>query len=73
MTYDEIEVAALELGPEDRSRLGEILLQNVSGSISMAWAAESLRRLRELEAGTATEIPLDEVLRRARAAIGRLS
>lgn len=73
MTYDEIERAALKLGPEDRSRLAEILLQSVSDSISIAWAVESLRRLQELEAGTAREVPLDEVLWRARAAIGRLS
>jgi hypothetical protein len=71
MTYDEIEDAALDLGPEDRSRLAEILLQSVSDSISIAWAVESLRRLQELEAGTASEIPLDEVLRRARVAAGQ--
>ena len=69
MTY-EIERAALDLGSGDRIRLAEILWQSVSDSISIAWAVESIRRLRELEAGTAMEIPLDEVLRRARAAAG---
>lgn len=73
MTYVEIERAALKLGPHDRIRLAAVLWESVDDSLELAWAAESIRRLKELEAGTARDIPLEIALRRARAAVGRTS
>lgn len=69
MTYEEIEQAALALCPDERIQLAETLCESVNDSLAIEWAAESIRRLQELESGTAREVPLDEVLRRARAAI----
>jgi hypothetical protein len=45
-----------------------LLLRHNDG-IEEAWAAEVDRRLAEIEAGTATLIPLDQAIRRARQAL----
>ena len=44
-------------------------LEELAAEIEASWTEEAERRLDELEQGRVTELPADEVLRRARAAI----
>jgi putative addiction module component (TIGR02574 family) len=73
MIFTDIEKEALSLTLEEQTQLVNSLVTNIESTtdaeISHSWALESLRRLKELEDGTAKEIPLEDVLRRARTAI----
>jgi putative addiction module component (TIGR02574 family) len=73
MIFTDIEKEALSLTLEEQTQLVNSLVTNIESTtdaeISHSWALESLRRLKELEDGTAKEIPLEDVLRRARMAI----
>ena len=64
----EIESQALQLSPPDRSELIHRLIVSLEGEpedspevIAKAWDAEIARRVAEIDAGTATLIPQDEV------------
>lgn len=73
MIFTDIEKEALSLTLEEQTRLVNSLVSHIEGAtdaeISHSWALESLRRLKELEDGNAKEIPLEDVIRRARMAI----
>ncbi len=73
MNVDAVEAEAMKLEIDARARLAERLILSLDAppeeeNLSL-WVAEAERRLRELRAGTAREIPADEVFDRARAAI----
>jgi len=67
----EIEVQALQLSPEDRAQLADILLASLSSDAELeeAWSAEAERRLAELESGSVVGIPVEVAIARAREAI----
>jgi putative addiction module component (TIGR02574 family) len=73
MKLEELEIEVMKLGLEERAALAEKLILSLD-ALSEAenlrlWIAEAERRLKELREGTATEVPAQEVFRRARAAI----
>ena len=64
----EIEVQALALTPKERGELIHRLIVSLEGEpedspevIAKAWDAEIARRVAEIDAGTATLVPQDEV------------
>lgn len=63
-----VEVAALELGPEERAQLAERLLASLprDSEVQAAWDEEIKRRVAELEAGLMETIPAAEVFAEAR-------
>ncbi|MBC8183197.1 addiction module protein [candidate division KSB1 bacterium] len=73
MSLKELETEAMKLGIEDRAALAEKFLLSVDAPSDTEnltlWVAEAERRLKELRDGTAEGVPVDEVFRRARAAI----
>jgi putative addiction module component (TIGR02574 family) len=71
MPFADIESEALKLSPEERVLLAEHLLASVgaNGTVEAAWEVEVERRLRELDAGEAETIPLEEAVKRARQAL----
>lgn len=73
MNVDAVEAEAMKLEIDARARLAERLILSLDAPPEeenlRLWVAEAERRLRELRAGTAREIPADEVFRRARAEI----
>ena len=73
MKLEELENEVMKLGLEDRAALAEKLILSLDAPSEAEnlrlWIAEAERRLKELREGTATEVPAQEVFRRARAAI----
>jgi putative addiction module component (TIGR02574 family) len=73
MKLEELEIEVMKLGLEERAALAEKLILSLDAPSEAEnlrlWIAEAERRLRELREGTATEVPAQEVFRRARAAI----
>ncbi len=71
MGIEELETEVLKLDPSTRARLAERLLQSLETlsdtENESLWADEAERRLAELDTGTVTARPADEVLRNARA------
>lgn len=67
----ELESQALRLTPEERALLADHLLASLApdSAVEEAWAAESQRRLAELEADAALAVPIDAAIDRARRAI----
>ena len=69
-TYEEIMNAALALPPDARAMLAEHLMESLDAEnqeeIDALWAKEAERRARELEDGTVTAIPGEEVMNRLR-------
>lgn len=69
-----LESKVMKLGMEDRARLAEKLILSLDAPPAeenlRLWVAEAERRLQELRAGMAREIPAREVFRRANAALG---
>ena len=69
-TYEEIISAALALPPGSRAMLAEHLLESLDGEdqqkIDALWAEEAERRDRDIEDGTVTAIPGEEVMKRLR-------
>ena len=61
------------LAPEDRSRLGDLLLESLHeaplGQVEAAWDAKAERRLAAYERGEIQAVDGEEVLARARAPI----
>lgn len=73
ISYEQLEVGALHLPPEDRSKLASRLLESLetgeSGpesredddfTISPEWAAELDRRVKAIDDGTAKMIPMED-------------
>lgn len=67
MSIEELEVAAMQLPPAERERLGEKLLSSVDTPLEYEneWAEEADRRIEEMLNGTVKPVPGDEVLRAA--------
>jgi putative addiction module component (TIGR02574 family) len=68
---DEILDEAMQLSVEERSWLGEDLLDSVKTgeerAIEQEWLVEIERRVAEVEAGTAVLIPAEQVIRELKA------
>lgn len=68
-----LEQQALNLTPEERARLAEVLLESLRDSpqsdIEAAWEQEVARRVAEIENGSVPLIPIAEVLAQARSAL----
>jgi len=73
MKLEELENEVMKLGLEERAALAEKLILSLDAPSEAEnlrlWIAEAERRLKELREGTATEVPAQEVFRRARVAI----
>lgn len=73
MSLEELVAEVKKLSIEDRVSLAKWIVESLDelseAEIEALWGQEAERRLDELEQGRATEIPAEEVLRRARAAI----
>ena len=71
MTIDEIMREALRLEPAARASIAHELLGSLESlsepEIEQLWLQEAERRSAEIAAGTATLIPADEAIARARA------
>ena len=65
-TIEEIEAQALALSPQERAELIERLIASVEPAPSLhpQWAAETARRVAELDAGRSRFMPVDEALDR---------
>lgn len=73
MGLEDLETEALKLQLADRALLAERLFLSLDAPLEdenlRLWVVEAERRLSELRTGAAEEIPAQEVMRRARAAI----
>jgi putative addiction module component (TIGR02574 family) len=73
MELKELENEVLKLNIEDRGALAKKLILSVDAPSETEnlrlWVAEAEQRLKELREGIVEEIPVEEVFRRARAAI----
>ena len=73
MDIDQIEAEIMWLNLNQRARLAKKLLLSLDAPTDeenlKLWVLEAERRLRDLREGKAKEIPAEEVLNRARAAI----
>lgn len=73
MSIEELEAEIKKLPLGDRAALAKWLVESLDelseSEIEALWAKEAEHRLDELEQGLVTEIPAEEVVRRARAAI----
>ena len=74
-TLDKVRTEALSLSQSERAELAYSLVVSLDGAADAdaesAWEAEILRRLGEIEAGTAELIDREELRRRMRARMGR--
>ncbi len=73
MNLEQLEAEIRKLNLKERAALAKRIVQSLDelseSEIEALWVEEAERRLDELEQGLATEIPAEEVLRRARTAI----
>jgi hypothetical protein len=73
MSIEELEVEIKKLTLRDRAALAKWVVESLdelsASEIETLWAEKAEHRLDELEQGLVTEIPAEDVLRRARAAI----
>lgn len=71
LPVEALEIEVLQLSPVDRARLLDRVVASLDAESSRdaAWDAVAGRRDAEIEAGLATEVPVDEVLARLRAAL----
>ncbi|MEK8035973.1 MAG: addiction module protein [candidate division NC10 bacterium] len=73
MNDEQLEAEIMKLDLDARARLAEKLILSLDAPSDeenlRLWVAEAERRLRDLRAGRAKEIPAEEVFRRARQAI----
>ena len=69
--FETLEAEALKLSSAERARLAEHLIASLDedSEIEEAWAAETERRIAEIEAGTVQVIPATDAIARARAAL----
>ncbi|HET6979622.1 MAG TPA: addiction module protein [Pyrinomonadaceae bacterium] len=73
-TYEEIENAALALPPDAREMLAEHLMASLNSEyteIDPLWLEEIERRSKEMDDGTVTPIPGEEVMARLRSRMKR--
>ncbi|WP_295429514.1 addiction module protein [uncultured Thiodictyon sp.] len=70
-TIRDMERQALQLSREDRAHLADRLLSSLAldPSVEDAWAIEVDRRITEFESGSVLDVPVEDALARARAAI----
>lgn len=61
------------LDPQDKARLAELLLNSIhhheDAAVDHAWDVELLRRIDEIERGTAKLVPADEAFAQVRRAL----
>ena len=73
MGIKELEAEIKKLDLKDRAALAKSIIEGLDelseSEIEALWAEEAEHRLDELEQGLVSEIPAEEALRRARAAI----
>ena len=73
VSLQKLEAEIKKLTLKERAALAKWIVQSLDelseSEIEALWAEEAEHRLDELEQGLVTEIPAEEVLRRARAAI----
>jgi len=73
MSIEELVAEVKKLSLEDRAALAKWIVESLDdlseSEIEALWAKEAERRLDELGQGLVAEIPAEDVLRRARAAI----
>ncbi len=73
MSIEELEVEIKKLALRDRAALAKWVVESLdelsASEIEALWTEKAEHRLDELEQGLVTEIPAEDVLRRARAAI----
>jgi hypothetical protein len=73
VSLEELETEIRKLALKERAALAKWIVQTLDdlseAEIDALWAEEAERRLDELEQGVAAEIPAEEALQRARAAI----
>lgn len=69
--FETLEAEVLKLNISERAKLAEHLIASLDedSEIEEAWAAETERRIAEIEAGTVQLIPAAEVIASARAAL----
>ena len=66
-SLDELQAKVLQLPPDDRARLAEVLIESLDeeveddGRIRKAWREEISRRLTEVREGTVETIPWEQV------------
>jgi putative addiction module component (TIGR02574 family) len=74
-TLDKVRSEALRLSEAERAELAHSLVESLDGpadpGAESAWDAEIVRRLAEVDAGTAELIDREEMRRRMRARINR--
>ncbi len=76
LTYEELELAVLELPLEQKAKLSRVLnaiylvnqeQDGTTEEVAQAWEEEVSRRWNEFESGKSTAIPAEVVLTKARA------
>lgn len=74
-SLEKVRVEALNLSEPDRAELAQQLVASLDGppdsDVEKSWDAEILRRLAQIDAGTARLIDREEFSRRMRARINR--
>ncbi|KNZ33648.1 MAG: hypothetical protein AD742_05280 [Methylibium sp. NZG] len=70
-TIAELIAQALQLSPEDRAHLADRLLNSLDTdrTVEDAWSRAVDRRMAGFESGSAHDIPIEDALARARAAV----
>jgi putative addiction module component (TIGR02574 family) len=73
MSFEELEAEVKKLSLEDWAALAKWIVESLDelseSEIEALWMEEAERRLDELEQGPVTDVPAEEVLRRARATL----
>ncbi len=73
MSLKELEAEIRKLSVKERAALAKWMVESLDelseAEVEALWAEEAELRLDELEQGLVTELPAEEVLRRARASI----
>jgi putative addiction module component (TIGR02574 family) len=73
MSLKELEAEIKKLNLKDRAALAKWIVESLDdlskAEIEALWAEEAERRLDELEEGLVSEIPAEDAIRRARAAL----
>ena len=71
-TFEEAKVLAMQLSPERRADLADLLWASAlpQAEIDAAWAAEIERRLAQVDSGVVETIPYDTVVAELRAKYG---
>lgn len=73
MKAEKLEAEIMKLSPEARAALAEKIILSLEepseSENERLWVEEAERRLKEMRQGVVTEVPAEEVFRRAKAAI----